>query len=72
MNVLDWSQTDFPPYLPAIHSLPTQDPTAKEDGMIGYEQRMVEYLLQSHGQPLPAATGKASARQKKKDQVKDL
>ena len=72
LNVLDWSQADFPPYLPAIHSLPTQAPAAKEDSMIGYEQRMVEYLLQSHGEPLPAETGKASARQKKKDQVKDL
>ena len=67
LNVLDWSQADLTPYLPAITSLPTEG-----GAMTGYEQRMVDYLLQSHGLPLPAGTGKASQRQLKKDAVKDL
>ena len=66
LNVVDWSKTDFAPFVQAVKALPT-----KGSPMTGYEQRMVEYLLQSHGLPLPAATGKASARQKKQDEVKD-
>ncbi len=67
LNVLDWSQADFTPFVPAITALPTEG-----DAMTGYEQRLVEYLLQSHGVAPPAATGKASKRQTKKDAAKDL
>ena len=38
----------------------------------GYEQRMVEYLRESRGLPVPVATRKASEKQKKKDAVNSL
>ena len=63
LNVLDWSHVDLTPYIAGLDSLPTGE---------GYEQRMVEYLRQSRGLPVPAATRKASGKQKKKDAVKDL
>lgn len=66
LNVLDWSKTDLAPYASAIQGLPTEG-----DSMTGYEQRLVEFLLESHGIAPSAATSKASAKQKKRDAVKD-
>ncbi len=67
LNILDWSHTDLTPYLPALDSL---HPAGDDLG--GYEQRMLEFLRESHGLPVPAATKDASENQKKKDAVKDM
>jgi len=63
LNVLDWSHVDLTPYIAGLDSLPTGE---------GDEQRMVEYLRESRGLPVPAATRKASGKQKQKDAAKDL
>lgn len=67
LNILDWSRTDLAPFIAAIDSL---DP--KGDSMVGEEQRMVAYLRESRGLPVPPATQKASEDQQKKDAAKDL
>jgi hypothetical protein len=41
------------------------------DAIVGEEQRMVAYLRESRGLPVPAATKKASEDQKKQDAAKD-
>lgn len=49
LNVLDWSRTDLAPFVSALDALP------KTGGMLDeYEQRMVEYLRESRGLPVPA------------------
>jgi N-sulfoglucosamine sulfohydrolase len=67
LNILDWSHMDITPYIAAIDSLDPIGPS-----MFGEEQRMVEFLRESHGLPVPPATQKASANQKKSDAVKDM
>jgi hypothetical protein len=67
LNILDWSQTDITPYIAAIDSL---NPVG--DATVGEEQRMVQYLRESHGLPVPAATQNASESQKKSDTAKDM
>ena len=67
LNILDWSHTDITPYIKAIDSL---NPVG--DAMVGEEQRMVAFLRESRGLPVPPATQKASDTQKKKDAAKDL
>jgi hypothetical protein len=61
LNVLDWAQPDIGPYVPAMDSLFTgaNRPTA-------YEQRMVEFLRQSHGLGKPPATEAPAKRRQKK------
>ena len=67
LNILDWSHIDIKPYIPAIDSLDPVGPS-----MFGEEQRMVEFLRESHGLPVPPVTQKASANQKKGDTAKDM
>ncbi len=67
LNVLDWSQADLAPFSAALNSLPTQGP-----GIVAYEQRMVEFLRQSRGLPVPPATKKAGRKGKKADLKADL
>jgi hypothetical protein len=67
LNILDWAHTDITPYIKAIDSL---NPTG--NFLVGEEQRMVEFLRQSHGLPVSAATQKASEEQKKEDTLKDM
>jgi N-sulfoglucosamine sulfohydrolase len=67
LNILDWAHIDITPYITAIDSL---NPIG--DAMVGEEQRMVQYLRESHGLPVPPATQKASETQKKQDTVKDM
>jgi len=50
LNVIDWSGDDIAPYVPAINALP-----AKGGPMVAYEQRMIEYLRESHHLPTPPA-----------------
>jgi arylsulfatase A-like enzyme len=73
LNVLDWSHiADLTPYVAAIDSLNPKGEAAGADALAGYEQRMVEFLRESHHLPVPAATRAASAKQQKKDAVKDM
>jgi hypothetical protein len=67
LNILDWSHTNLTPYIAAIDSL-----SPVGDAMVGEEQRMVAYLRESRGLPVPAATRAASEAQKKKDAAKDM
>lgn len=67
LNLLDWSHADLAPYIAAINSL-----NPKGDYIVGEEQRMVSYLRESHGLPIPVVTQKASDNQKKQDAVKDM
>jgi hypothetical protein len=67
LNILDWSHIDITPYITAIDSL---DPIG--GSIVGEEQRMVQYLRESHGLPVPPATQAASESQKKKDAAKDM
>jgi N-sulfoglucosamine sulfohydrolase len=67
LNILDWSHIDITPFITAIDSL---NPIG--DAMVGEEQRMVQYLRESHGLPVPPATQKASDSQKKSDTAKDM
>jgi arylsulfatase A-like enzyme len=47
LNVLDWSKADLTPFTTSLNSLPTTG-----SNMVGYEQRMVEYLREvSRGAP---------------------
>jgi len=71
LNILDWSHTDPTPYIAAIDSLNPKGATIGTDALGGYEQRMVEFLRESHNLPVPAATRAASEQQKKKDAAKD-
>ena len=66
LNILDWSQMNITPYIPAIDSLKTTG-----SDMIGYEQRMVEFLRESRNLPVPPATRKASQKQAKENFEKD-
>ena len=68
LNVLDWARVDVVPFAAALDKLPVDGGAMS---MTGYEQRMVEYLRESRGLPVPAATKKASGEQKKKDVVDD-
>jgi hypothetical protein len=72
LNILDWSHTDLTPYIAAIDSLNPKGDAASPDALAGYEQRMVEFLRESHHLPVPAATRAASEKQQKKDAVKDM
>jgi hypothetical protein len=72
LNILDWSHTDLTPYIAAIDSLNPKGDAASPDALAGYEQRMVEFLRESHHLPVPAATRAASEKQQKKDMVKDM
>ena len=67
LNVLDWSHADLAPFVAALDSLPT-----KGGSMTGYEQRMTEFLRESHGLPVPASTKDANKNRKKADLKKDL
>ncbi len=67
LNVLDWSAADLTPLVTALDSLPVNG-----DNMTGYEQRMVEFLRESRGLPVPAATKDANKKRKKADLNKDL
>jgi hypothetical protein len=67
LNILDWAHLDITPYIPAIDSLDPIGPS-----IFGEEQRMVEFLRESHGLPVPPVTQKASANQKKGDTAKDM
>jgi hypothetical protein len=66
LNILDWSHIDLAPFITAIDSL---NPVG--DVIVGEEQRMVAYLRESRGLPVPAATKQASENQKKQDAAKD-
>jgi N-sulfoglucosamine sulfohydrolase len=72
LNILDWSHTDLTPYIAAIDSLNPNGTAIGTDALGGYEQRMVEFLRESHNLPVPAATREASEKQLKKDAVKDM
>jgi len=67
LNILDWSHIDLAPYVAALDSL-----NPKGDAMVGEEQRMVVYLRESRGLPVPAAAREASEKQKKADAAKDM
>ncbi len=67
LNILDWSAADLAPFAAALDSLPTQG-----GSMAGYEQRMVEFLRESRGLPVPAATKAANKKGKKADLKTDL
>ena len=67
LNVLDWSHVDIRPFVPALTSL-----TPDGDYIVGEEQRMVTYLLQSHGLPVPPRTVSASDKQTQLNVIKDM
>ena len=64
LNVLDWAHFDIAPYLAAMDSLSsgTRKPTE-------YEQRMVEFLRESHGLKIPK-TAPEGPKQRQKRKLK--
>jgi hypothetical protein len=67
LNILDWSQMDLRPFLAALDALPSQG-----EYIVGEEQRMVAWLRQSHGLPVPPATVSASEKQQQLNVIKDM
>lgn len=52
LNVLDWAHVDIKPYVPAIDALANG-----QEKLTEYENRMVEFLRDSHSPPNPKARG---------------
>jgi len=67
LNVLDWSHTDIRPFVPALTSL-----SPHGEYIVGEEQRLITWLLQSHGLPVPPATISASEQQQQLNVIKDM
>jgi hypothetical protein len=67
LNVLDWSAADLAPLVTALDSLPVNG-----GSMTGYEQRMVGFLRESRGLPVPAANKDKIKTGMKADLKKDL
>ena len=59
LNILDWAHLDIAPYLAAMDSLSSGAGKAAE-----YEQRMVEFLRESHGLNNPTTTTEVPKQRK--------
>jgi hypothetical protein len=60
LNVLDWAHVDLKPFVSAINAL-----ADGKEKLTEYEQRMVEFLRDSHGLPNPKGAGKGGKRKGK-------
>jgi N-sulfoglucosamine sulfohydrolase len=49
LNIIDWSKMEVTPFVAAINALPVNG-----NATVGYEQRMVAWLRESHGLAVPA------------------
>ena len=67
LNVLDWSHAEITPFVSAMDALASGKEKRTE-----YEQRMVEFLRESHGMKSPEAAEGGKKRRQQKELKKDL